>query len=206
METSTVFVVQPDAGVRESIKMLVRSVGLAAEVFGSAREFLAAFDGSRSGCVVANPNPSDMSGLELQERLNERGESIPFIFVTGTSDVSTAVRAMRAGAVDFIEEPFNPASLLARIQEAVRQDASARAEQIRKTEIRRRLALLTQREREVLGLVVGGHSNKQVAAELHVTEKTVEHHRAHVMRKLQAETVADLVRLAMLSETLLETQ
>jgi FixJ family two-component response regulator len=197
---STVFVVEHDASEREAIKLLVQSNDLAVEAFESAHQFLAVFDSTRPGCVVAAANLPDVDGVELQRRLADQGAIIPFIFVTTSADVSTAVEAMKRGAIDFIESPFDPAALLERIREAIKRDAALREEQRLVNELRLRILRLTPREREVMDLVVAGRSNKEVAAQLNVTEKTVEHHRAHVMRKLQAETVAELVRIAMLSK------
>ena len=192
----TVFVVDDDPWIRNCIRRLAETVILPVEEFSSAEEFLATHTSDRQGCVVLDVRMPGMSGLDLQNKLTELGYRIPIILMSGFGDVSVAVRAMKAGAVSFLEKPFNEQLLLDTIQEAMRKDAQIRQELARESEVQSRLALLTPREREVLDLLVVGNINKQVAARLQISEKTVEIHRAHVMKKLQAETIAELVRLA----------
>jgi RNA polymerase sigma factor (sigma-70 family) len=197
----TVYIVDDDEAVRNCIRRLVESVHLDVETFRSAEEFLKAYDPARRGCLVVDVRMPGMSGLELQRRVAEREYSIPVIMLSGYGDVSVAVRAMKAGAVSFIEKPFNDHVLLDTIREAIDKDAQDREQQARAAELRARIDRLTPREREVLDLLVAGNVSKAVAAKLRLSEKTVEVHRAHVMKKLQAKTIADLVRFALLSGT-----
>jgi RNA polymerase sigma factor (sigma-70 family) len=191
-----VFIVDDDASVRRSLERLVRSVGLRGETFASAPEFLqrAAADGP--SCLVLDVRMPGVSGLALQERLAAAGHRIPIIFITGHGDITMSVRAMKAGAVDFLPKPFNDQDLLETIQEAIARDQQAREEWAVLQDIQRRVALLTLRERDVLALVAAGLLNKQIAEELGMSEKTVKVHRAQVMRKMQVSSVAQLVLLA----------
>jgi FixJ family two-component response regulator len=191
-----VFIVDDDASVRKSLERLVRSVGLRGETFASAPEFLqrAAADGP--SCLVLDVRMPGVSGLALQERLAAAGHRIPIIFITGHGDITMSVRAMKAGAVDFLPKPFNDQDLLETIQEAIARDQQAREEWAVLQDIQRRVALLTLRERDVLALVAAGLLNKQIAAELGMSEKTVKVHRAQVMQKMQVASVAQLVLLA----------
>jgi two-component system, LuxR family, response regulator FixJ len=193
----TVFVVDDDDGVRRGLSLLLSSVGLRVETFPGAQEFLQAFDPERTGCLVLDVRMPGMSGLELQERLKADHSDIPIIILTGHGDVQMAVRAVQAGAVDFIEKPFREQMLLDRIQQAMAQDAENRAQHARLAVSRDRLARLTQREREVLRLVVAGRHNKTIAEELGVTVKTIEFHRSKIMEKTKAVSVAELVRLVL---------
>jgi FixJ family two-component response regulator len=190
-----VFVVDDDASVREAVKKLISSVGLRVEAFGSTREFL---DGKRPdspACLVLDVRLPDASGLELQHDLAEAGVQIPIIFITGHADVPMTVRAMKAGAVEFLTKPFRGQELLDAIQVAIARDRVARNEQGQIQELRSRYQTLTAREKEVLALVVSGLLNKQVGAELGASELTVKTHRGRVMQKMQAESLADLVRM-----------
>jgi RNA polymerase sigma factor (sigma-70 family) len=191
-----VFIVDDDASVRKGLERLVRSVGLRGKTFASAPEFLqcAATDGP--SCLVLDVRMPGVSGLALQETLATAGHRIPIIFITGHGDITTSVRAMKAGAVDFLPKPFNDQDLLEAIQEAIARDRQAREKQTARQAIQQRVALLTPRERDVLGLVVAGLLNKQIAAELGMSEKTVKAHRAQVMQKMQVSSVAQLVLLA----------
>jgi FixJ family two-component response regulator len=190
-----VFVVDDDASVREAVKRLISTVGLRVDTFGSTREFL---DGKRPdspACLVLDVRLPDASGLELQHALAEAGIQIPIIFITGHADVPMTVRAMKAGAVEFLTKPFRGQELLDAIQVAIARDRVARNEQGQIQELRSRYETLTAREKEVLALVVSGLLNKQVGAELGASELTVKTHRGRVMQKMQAESLADLVRM-----------
>jgi len=189
----TVFVVDDDEAVRRSLEALVKSVGLNVETFASGQEFLAAYNPDRPGCLVLDIRMPGMSGTELQESLRQRGCILPIIIITGHGDVPIAVHAMKHGAVDFIEKPFSKQLLLDRIHEAITRDERARTQSGRQARIQSRLATLTPRERQVLNLVAEGKPNKRIAAELGVSKKTVEVHRSHVMRKMQAGSLAEVV-------------
>jgi two-component system, LuxR family, response regulator FixJ len=194
----TVFVVDDDAAVRKSLRWLIESVSLQVETFGTAQEFLEASDPKRPGCLVLDVRLPGLSGLELQDQLTARGVRLPTIVITGHGDVPMAVRAFKAGAIDFIEKPFSDQLLLDRIQHAIRQDTEARAQRLRREEVAARVARLTPRERDVLERVVAGKSNKVMASELKVSAKTIETVRARLMRKMAADSVADLVRMTVL--------
>ena len=193
----TVFVVDDDPAVRKALKLPIKSVGLNVESFASAREFLDAYDPARPGCLVVDVRMPGMDGLDLQEKLSALPGSIPMIFITGHGDIEMAVRAVQKGAVDFIEKPFRDQVLLDRIAEAIELDKDHRRRQARRAELASRLALLTPRERAVMNLVVAGKANKVIASELGLSRKTVEFHRAHVMEKMRADSVAELTQLAM---------
>jgi two-component system, LuxR family, response regulator FixJ len=193
----TIFIVDDDAAVRDALKLLLRSVGQAVETYGSAQEFLDAYAEDRPGCLVLDIRMPGMSGLELQQKLNERHSIIPIIFITGHGDVPMAVEAMQAGAVDFIQKPFRDQDLIDRINQALEKDSSNRAALGERNDIRRRLETLTPREREVLDLVVHGKANKVIAGDLKLSQRTVEIHRARVMEKMQASSLAHLVRMVL---------
>ena len=193
----TIFVVDDDAAVRDALKLLLRSVGHAVETFGSAQEFLDAYGEDRAGCLVLDIRMPGMSGLELQQKLNEQHSILPIIFITGHGDVPMAVEAMQAGAVDFIQKPFRDQDLIDRINQALEKDSSNRAALGERNDIRRRLETLTPREREVLDLVVHGKANKVIAGDLKLSQRTVEIHRARVMEKMQASSLAHLVRMVL---------
>ena len=197
----TVFVVDDDEGVRESLRWLVCSVGMAVEAYGSAQEFLEAVDADAAGCLVLDVRMPGMSGLDLQQELAARQVGLPIIMITGHGDVPTAVRALTGGALDFIEKPFSRQLLLDRIRRAVVLDANARRAQAERADVAARMAALTPREREVLEMVVAGRTNKVMAMTLGICEKTIEVHRAHVMRKMRVQSLAELVRLAALVES-----
>ena len=193
----TVHIVDDDPAIRQAMEFLMRSVGMRYEIYRSADEFLSAHDESVSGCLVLDIRMPGMGGLELQERLRERGSSLPIIFITGHADVPMAVDAMQKGAFDFIQKPFRDQDLLERINAAMKADHAKRAEHERRSEVGERLASLTPREREVMDLVVTGRPNKIVAYELGVSQRTVEIHRARVMEKMGANSLADLVRMSL---------
>lgn len=190
-----VYVVDDDDAVRSALKLLVKSVGLAVEGFSSAPEFLARFDAHRSSCLVLDVRMPGMSGLDLQQELNQRGAIIPVIFITGHGDVPMAVDAMQHGAFDFLQKPFRDQDLIDRIQRALARDATNRQQLQQGDRIREHLAALTPREHEVLKLLVSGKQNKVMAADLGVSQRTVEIHRARVMEKMEANSVAQLVRM-----------
>lgn len=192
-----IFVVDDDAAVRDALKLLLRSVGQPVETFGSAQEFLDAYSEDRPGCLVLDIRMPGMSGLELQQKLNEKHSILPIIFITGHGDVPMAVEAMQAGAVDFIQKPFRDQDLIDRINQALEKDGSNRAALGERNDIRRRLETLTPREREVLDLVVHGKANKVIAGDLKLSQRTVEIHRARVMEKMQASSLAHLVRMVL---------
>jgi FixJ family two-component response regulator len=193
----TVYIVDDDSGVRSSIRVLMKSVGLPAMPFPSAMDFLSAYHINNPGCLVLDIRMPGMSGLELQEALNERGATLPVIFITGHGDVPMAVEAMRHGAFDFLQKPFRDQDLIDRIQQALARDAETRQSLQEHGNTRARIASLTPREREVLELLTSGKANKSMAQDLGLSQRTVEIHRAHVMEKMGAKSVAQLVRMVM---------
>lgn len=199
-QESTVFVVDDDDAVRNSMRWLVESIGLPVETYASAREFLETHDPNRPGCLVLDVRMPGMSGLDLQEKLHENGIVIPIIVVTGHGDVPTAVRAIKAGAVEFIEKPVNDQLLLDTIQRCIEKDAEYRRDLAVRGAIEARYLLLTPREREVMAQVVAGEPNKVIARNLDLSAKTIEAHRAAVMRKMEADSLANLVHMAIACE------
>lgn len=198
-DVKTVFIVDDDRGVRESLRPLIESVGLRVETFASATEFLGNYQLECSGCLLLDVRMPGMSGLELQETLIARGISLPVLVITGYADVPTAVRAMKTGAFDFVEKPFNKRDLLEKIQNAIAQDEQAREAGTERAAILARMEMLTPREAEVMGRVVAGQANKVIAIELDISKKTVEAHRARVMEKMAVRTVAELVQASMIA-------
>lgn len=193
---TTVYVVDDQEGVRRALKRLIESVGYRVEASATAAEFLSIHDPTRPGCVVLDVRMPGMSGLDLQDALAQRNQLRPIVFITGHGDVPMSVRAMKNGAVDFIQKPFNDQTLLDAIAVAVERDVSLRRARTEREDAQRRVALLTPREREVLRLVVAGRLNKQIGAQLGASEKTIKVHRGRVMRKMQAASLAELVVLA----------
>ena len=179
-----IYILDDDQGVRASLSWLVESVGLAAQAFGTAAEFFQAFEPELPACLVLDVRMPEVGGFEVQAWLQERGSRLPVIFVSGHGDIPMSVRAMKHGAFDFIEKPYNSQQLLERIQAAARAALAQHEQHLKRQELRKRLASLSQREREVLGLVVEGKTSKLIARELKITVKTVDVHRTHVREKL----------------------
>ena len=193
----TVFVVDDDEAVRDSLKILLRSAGYEAELYASARAFLERNSDRRTGCLLADVRMPDMDGFELQEELLKRKTGLPVIIMTGHGDIPLAVRAMKAGAIDFLEKPFNRAQLLASIEKALTRSDVASASNSEADGAKKRIAELTDRERDVFDLLVAGHQSKVIASKLAISPRTVQVHRGRVMHKLGVQSLQDLVRLAM---------
>jgi len=194
MTQATVFVVDDDNSTRELLAWLMKRNGMRAEVFPDARSFLKRYEAGMPGCLVVDLDMPGMSGLDLQQCLKEQGVGIPVLFLSGRADVPKAVKAVREGAVDFIEKPFDYKRLVALVEDCLRRDAEKRASHERKRAACEKLAHLTQREREVLELVVAGRMNREIAEKLDISIKTVEAHRAKIMEKLEVDSVAGLVQ------------
>ncbi len=192
----TVFVVDDDPSLRRALARLIQSVGLPTEAYSGAHEFLEAYDPTRPGCLVLDIRMPGQDGLDLQQSLGRRGISLPVIFITGHGDVPMSVQAMKAGAIDFLQKPFRDQDLLDALHRALARDAELRQSRAQRDLVSQRVAALTSREHEVLVLVAAGKPNKVIAAQLGITEKTVKAHRARVMEKMQANSLADLVLLA----------
>ena len=191
-----VFVVDDDVSVREALKNLLRSVGLKVVTFSSADEFLSSEPPSAPSCLILDVRLPGLSGLDLQRQLVETNHAIPIVFITGHGDIPMSVRAIKAGAVEFLTKPFRDQDLLDAVRQALERDLGNRAREAETTELRKRYASLTSREREVLGLVLRGYINKQMAAEIGISEPTIKMHRSRLMDKMRADSLADLIRMA----------
>ena len=190
-----VFIIDDDASFRRSIGRLIQSMGFQVKTFGTAAEFLSTGRTDVPSCMVLDVRLPGLSGLDLQQELGEAGIEIPIIFITGHGDIPMSVRAMKAGAVEFFTKPFREQDLLDAIRQAVKRDQVSIAQRMKRTRVRALYDSLTPREREVMTKVVIGLLNKQIASELGMTEKTVKFHRGHIMRKMRAQSVVDLVRM-----------
>ncbi|MDX1486657.1 MAG: response regulator transcription factor [Acidiferrobacterales bacterium] len=195
MTEPTVFVVDDDEAVRGGLEQLIQTIGLNVQTHASADEFLASYRHGQPGCLVLDIRMPGMGGLDLQEQLARQGIQLPIIFLTGHGDVPAAVRALKAGAMDFLEKPFNSQVLLDLIQQAIRRDAETHTRVAEESEVARRLTALTGREHQVLEKIIDGKANKVIAMELGISERTVEFHRSKIMKKMQVRSLAELVNL-----------
>jgi len=198
MPNETVFVVDDDTAVRQGLRFMLRAAGYSVEAFSSARSFLEDYDPRRGGCLLLDVQMPQMTGLELQQRLNVRGWRIPVIFITGHGTVPLAISAMKAGAFDFIEKPLREDALLESIERALHWNDRAYEERLERATLQARVASLTPREREVFELVARGEPNKVIARHLGISFRTVELHRAHIIEKLQARSLSDLIRMGII--------
>jgi len=194
--SQVVFVIDDDASMRDAVSRLLNAVGLTVQTFASAREFLAGRLPDVPGCAVLDVRLPGLSGLDLQREMVERGIHIPVIFITGHGDIPMSVQAMKAGAVEFLTKPFRDQDLLDAVRSGIQLDRQGRKERAELNELRDGLRQLTPREREVMSLVVAGLLNKQIALRLGTSEKTIKIHRSHVMQKMRADSLADLVRMS----------
>ncbi len=192
---ATVYIVDDDDGMRRALALLMSTVGYQALAFARPTDFLAKYDANQPGCLVLDVRMPEMSGLEVQQHLNRKGSMLPVILITGHGDIPMAVQAMKDGAFDFLQKPFRDQDLIDRINGALKQDAENRATLEKHAELRRRLESLTPREREVMAFVVDGKANKVIAIDLGLSERTIEIHRANVMEKMGARSVAHLVKM-----------
>jgi two-component system, LuxR family, response regulator FixJ len=198
MSDKTVFVVDDDAAVRQGLRFMLRAAGYFVEALPSARSFLEGYDPRRGGCLLLDVQMPGISGFELQQRLNVRGWRIPVIFITGHGTVPQAIAAVKAGAFDFIEKPLREDTLLDAIERALHWNDRAYEERLERASVQARAALLTPREGEVFKLIVAGEPNKVIARHLGISFRTVELHRAHIVEKLQARSLSDLIRMGVI--------
>jgi two-component system response regulator FixJ len=196
----TAFVVDDDESVCTGIEILLKSLGIKVESYSSGIEFMESYDPFRPGCLIVDVRMPEISGLELQKQLKSQDYAIPIIIITGYGDIPMAVQAMEMGAVTFLEKPLDEQSLLEGVQKAFAMDAKARKEWATQATIKKRLDKLSQREREVLNLVVAGRSNKKIAVELGISEKTVDFHRANIKKKMEVDSATELVRIVTASK------
>jgi two-component system, LuxR family, response regulator FixJ len=199
---ATVYIVDDDEAVRGALQLLLKSAGYVTAPFESAQEYLSRYSTLQPGCLVLDVRMPGMSGLELQQELNRRGAIIPVIFISGHGDIPMAVEAIHAGAFDFLQKPFKDQDLLDRVAKALAGDGLLRAQHIEAASVQELLATLTPREHEVLAMLVAGKPNKVMAADLNLSQRTVEVHRARVMEKMHARSLAQLVRMTMVAKSL----
>ncbi|NIL99398.1 MAG: response regulator [Acidobacteria bacterium] len=197
MSDSVVWIVDDDEAVCDSLGLLLKTVGLTARTFPDGKSFLENFEDDLPGCIVVDLRMPGMSGLELQDALHQRRSTVPIVFITGHGTVDSAVHAMRAGAIDFLTKPVDDQELLDTIQRAIRMDRESRESLSEREKLAERYATLTNREKEVMALVVEGHANKVMAYDLGVSERTIEIHRSRVMKKMEANSLPHLVRMAL---------
>lgn len=197
---ATVFIVDDDDAVRDSLGLLMKSVGLKARAFDSAESFLDYYRPDKMGCLVLDIRMPGMSGIELQRELASQKSELPIIFITAHGDIPMAVEAVRNGALDFVQKPFDDKALVEKIEKALSEGLQKQEDHLERAEIRRRATTLTTREREVMSQVVQGKANKVIAGDLGVSQRTVEIHRARVMEKMQAGSLAQLVRMVLIAE------
>lgn len=196
MTEPTVFIVDDDEGVRDSLSMLIGTNGVRVETYGSAQGFLERYHPDQAGCLILDMRLPDLGGLDVLEKLAETGGLLPVIILTGHGDVPAAVHAMKVGAMDFIEKPVDGGRLLDRITQAIEQDRRNRSQSADHARLAARIDQLTPREREIMELIVGGKANKVIAIELQISERTVELHRSRIMKKLQARSLAELIQIS----------
>jgi len=196
-ENAMVYIVEDDEAVRDSIEMMMESVGQAAKAYEDAAAFLEEYSPSMSGCIVTDVRMPGMNGMELHRRLNDLGCSLPIIFVTGHGDIQMAVDAMQNGAMDFVTKPYREQELLDKISRALDKDAASREFLIERQEVQERLATLTARETEVMEMMVSGNANKVIGIDLGISERTVEIHRGRVMKKMKTHSLAELVKMVL---------
>ena len=194
-ENQTVYIVDDDPGVRESLRQMLEVCGFQYQLFDSAESFLSQYRVENAGCLILDLRLPEMDGLELQERLAEMELSIPVIMLSAHGDIEAAVKSLKLGAVDFVQKPFQPRELLACIQKTLQEDAENRQQTLDRRNVEERILLLTQREKEILDLIVDGEQTKAIAQKLGTSQNTVSNQRSSIMRKMQAETLADLVRM-----------
>lgn len=195
MSEPTVFIVDDDEGVRDALSLLITTTGHNVETYGSAHAFLDQYHASRPGCLILDMRLPDLGGLEVLDQLAGRHSPLPVIILTGHGDVPAAVHAMKVGAMDFIEKPFDSEQLLARIDQAIEHDRRNRSQSADQAQLAARIALLTPREREIMELIVSGKANKVIAIELEISERTVELHRSRLMKKMAVRSLAELIHI-----------
>lgn len=201
-DNAMVYLVDDEFAIRDSLSLLIEVAGFNIKSFASAQEFLSSYDPERPGCLLLDVRMPTMSGLELQEELTHRDISLPIIFISGHAEIADSAKAFRAGAIDFLEKPFENSVLLERIEEGINKDIYDRAQRAYKNEVQQRIEQLTSREIEVLRLIISSHSNKESAKILNVSNRTIDAHRARIMTKLHADSLADLMKIAMQCELL----